>query len=305
VPAATGGGAAEPEPLPESEADPAGAGEVFDDLIQTVDGVRGLVTTRGGFPWAELRRAVDAAAVSLASSADLFWIATSPALPRDSDPVTFHQARVVVLALRVGATAGLDRERLLDVGMAGALIDVGLWALAAGGRGHDTTSPEYRSHPRLSADLVRCWDPPRDGIVEAVLQHHEREQGRGFPQGLEGEAIHPHAKILALVDRYAALTASVRPHEAILDIVRSKNEDFSPPLIKALLTEISVFPPGTPVRLNTGEHARVIGVNRDLPLRPRVEVLADASAPGPSAVRVIDLAATPFVYITGAAAEPA
>src|SRR4029434_11217632 len=41
----------------------------------------------------------------------------------------------------------------------------------------------YRGHPRVSADIVRRWGPPNEHIIRAVLEHHEREQGQGFPQG--------------------------------------------------------------------------------------------------------------------------
>lgn len=289
--------------------DPAAAHELFTRLIFVLERARDLVNASDPFPWPELHRAIERAVLSLATSAELFWVANSPAIPAGTDPVAFHQARVAVLALRVGANSGLDGLRLVELGIAGALIDVGVWALADAGRRIDPTTPEYRMHAHLSADIVRRWNAPSEAVVQAILQHHELEQGQGYPQGLRGEAIHPYAKILALVDRYAALTGSggargrTRPHEAIRDIVRSKNEEFSPPLIKALLSEISVFPPGTPVRLNTGEYARVIGVNRNHPLRPRVEVVSDAKGHTLSAARVIDLAESPFVYITGPATE--
>ena len=166
----------------------------------------------------------------------------------------------------------------------------------------------FRSHPRLSAETIRRWGPPDERIVQAVLEHHEREQGQGFPQGLPGASVHPHAKILGLIDTYTGLTApaslrpGLRPHEAVREIVRSKNESFPPPLIKALLSEISVFPPGTVVRLNTGEVGRVTAVNRNHPLRPRVEVY-DAKGQRPATPKMIDLSEAPFLYITGPVSE--
>ena len=82
------------------------------------------------------------------------------------------------------------------------------------------------------------------------------------------------AKILGLADTYTSLTVPpsarprLRPHEAVREIVKSRHESFPSTLIKALLSEISVFPPGTVVRLNTEEIGRVIAVNRNHPLRP-------------------------------------
>jgi len=293
-----------PAPVPDVGA----PDELFARLLIVEERARASVKSSEAFPWPELQRVIERAIGSLASSAELFWIANATTVPAGTDAIAFHHARVAILSLRVGANVGIDTARLVELGMAAALIDVSLW-MGADGRRLDPQSAEYRAHPGASADIVRRWSAPAESIVEAIQQHHELEQGQGYPQRLRGDAIHPHAKILGLIDRYATLTGSgatrgrSRPHEAIRDIVRSKNEEFSPPLIKSLLGEISVFPPGTPVRLNTGEVARVIGVNRNHPLRPRVEVLADAKGHALPAARVIDLGEAPFVYITGPATE--
>ena len=167
----------------------------------------------------------------------------------------------------------------------------------------------WRSHPRLSAEIVRRWDPPDEHIVQTILEHHEREQGQGFPQGLGGGQVDADAKILGLVDTYTSLTVPPaskprqRPYEAIRDIVKTRLESFPAPLIKALLLEISVFPPGTLVRLNTEEVGRVTGVNRDHPLRPRIEVMLDAKGQRLPKPKVLDLSEAPFLYITGPVAE--
>jgi hypothetical protein len=288
----------------------AGAAEpLFEELRLLLTRVRGLVKSPGPFPWAEAQAVIARAIASLESSADLFWVAGRATLPANADYVAFHQAQVAVLSLRVGANLGYERARLVALGLGAALIDVGLWRLAEGaGRRADAAleqQPHYESHPRLSAELLRDWAVPFPALVETVLQHHEREQGQGFPQRLQGPAITQDAKIAGLVDTYTALTAPppgrprLKPHEAIRDLVRSKHEWFAPSVIKALLSEISVFPPGTRVRLNSGEVGRVIGINRNHPLRPRVEVVSDSRGQVLATPRVVDLAETPFLYITG------
>src|SRR3990170_436382 len=215
-----------------------------------------------------------------------------------------HMTSVGVLTMQIGRGLGYDRERLLDLGMAAFVFDVGIASLPAG-----ADSAAYQTHAQLSAEIVRRWAPPRAGVVEAVLQHHERENGRGVPQRLAGGAIHPNAKTIGLMDTYTALIfprppgRRLPPHEAIREIVRSKHEDFATPLIKALLAEISVFPPRTVVRLNTGEVGRVIGVNRDHPLRPKVEVVADLKGNPLPTPKILDLSEAPFIYVTGPVEE--
>jgi hypothetical protein len=75
-------------------------------------------------------------------------------------------------------------------------------------------------------------------------------------------------------------------------------------LVKALLNDVTVFPPGTMVRLNSGEIGSVVAVNRNHPLRPRVQIVAGKT--GPLATRKItDLSEAPFLYITGPVTETA
>jgi hypothetical protein len=300
----------EPPPAPRRPAEPSEPSEpLFGELQQFLVEARTRVNG-SGFLWTHLQSLVDRAITSLMGSPDLFWVANNPAAPPGVDYVAFHQARVCVLALRLGVNLGYDAARLLPLGQAAALFDVGLWQLPAGvvERVDSLSGNElatYRSHPRLSAEIVQRWSPPHPGIGESILDHHEREQGQGFPRGAQGGGIDHDAKIIGLVDTYTALTVPpssrprLRPHEAIRDIVKTRNDQFPSPLIKALLSEISVFPPGTIVRLNTEEVGRVIAVNRNHPLRPQVELFADAKGLRLAAPKAIDLSEAPFLYITG------
>ena len=301
--------------LPFEPAPPAESAEpLFAELQLFLARVRELIRTGDALPWPELEQIVERCAAALAVSSELFWLANNTAAVAGVDYLAFHQARVAVLSMTIGASVGYDRSRQVQLGMAGSLIDVGLWQLPEGlPRRLDALTPDeqtqYRSHPRLSVELIRRWSPPREALVDAVLQHHEREQGQGFPQGLPGAAVSQDAKILGLVDTYTGLTMPpaprprLRPHEAIREIVRSKHEAFPSQLVKALLSEISVFPPGTLVRLNTGEVGRVTAVNRNHPLRPRVEIVADGKGQRLGTPKSTDLADAPFLYITGAVAE--
>ena len=304
-----------PEPEPRVPEPPAESPEpLFGEIQAFLGEAQQRLHGSGGFPWGRLQALVDRAISALARSADLFWVANNPAVPPGVDYVAFHQARVCVLALRIGGGVGYDGARLSALGLAAALFDVALWQMPeAILRRVDSLSGEelalWRSHPRLSADIVRRWGPPDEHIAQTILEHHEREQGQGFPQGLHGPAIDPDAKIIALVDTYTALTVPpssrprLKPHEAIREIVKTRNDQFPSALVKALLSEISVFPPGTVVRLNTDEVGRVIAVNRHHPLRPKVEILADGKGQRPPAPKMLDLSEAPFLYITGPVGE--
>jgi len=299
----------EKEPTPPAEAlsaeaeGAAGPEQLFTELLAFVGRLPGLAREGREFPWGWLQRLLERVIRSLEESADLFWLANNPP-SAGAEYLAAHMTSVGVLTMQIGRGLGYDRERLLDLGMAAFVFDVGIASLPAG-----ADSAAYQTHAQLSAEIVRRWAPPRAGVVEAVLQHHERENGRGFPQRLAGGAIHPNAKTIGLMDTYTALIfprppgRRLPPHEAIREIVRSKHEDFATPLIKALLAEISVFPPRTIVRLNTGEVGRVIAVNRDHPLRPKVEIVADSKGNPLPTPKILDLSEAPFIYVTGPVLE--
>jgi len=198
--------------------------------------------------------------------------------------------------------------------MAGCLIDVGLWQLPEGLlRQLDALSPEEAGPVPLAPAPVGGVDPAvvpaQRGDLDAVLQHHEREQGQGFPQGLQGAASSQDAKILGLIDTYTGLTMPppprprLRPHEAIRQIVAHQARALSVRAGQgAALGDLGVSA-GTLVRLNTGEVGRVTAVNRNHPLRPRVEIVADGKGQRLASPKTTDLSDAPFLYITGAVAE--
>jgi hypothetical protein len=310
------GGAADAATAPPSApAPPSGprtgteATRVLADLQRFLTDVRDRVRGGSAPSWLDFEGVIRRAVASLAESAELFWLANAAAGPSGADELVVHHTRVAILAVRIGLDVGYDPARAAALGMAGGLIDVSLWE-SSGPLLHrlDALSPAeeamYRSHPLRSAALLARWNAS-PSLVETVLQHHEREGGQGFPRQLAGPAIGEDAKIVGLVDAYASRATpssrrpGLRPHEAIREIVRSKQESFPPALVKALLSEISVFPPGTLVRLNTGEIGQVVAVNRNHPLRPRIDVVVDAKGQRPALAKAIDLSETPFLYITG------
>ncbi len=309
----------EPEASPAAETPPSPPQaheepeQLFAELLAFAGRLPGLARDGREFPWGWYQRLLERVIKSLEESAELFWLANNPP-SAGAEYLAAHLTSAGILSIRIGLGLGYNRERLLDLGMAAFVFDVGIAGLSGGGlgkagplSGEDLAA--YQTHARLSADIVRRWAPPRAGVIEAVLQHHERENGRGYPQGLAGSAIHPNAKVIGLMDTYLALIfprppgPRMQPYQAMRQIVSSKHEDFPAPLIKALLAEISVFPPRTIVRLNTGEVGRVIAVNRNHPLRPKVEILADSKGDPLPAPKILDLSEAPFIYVTGPVQE--
>jgi hypothetical protein len=98
-------------------------------LLDVLGRARAVTEESHPFPWAELRPAIERACAAGEASNGLFWVAHDTVGRAGAAHVTVHHSRVAVLAVRVGALAGYNLERRIELGMAGALIDVALWSM--------------------------------------------------------------------------------------------------------------------------------------------------------------------------------
>ena len=202
----------------------------------------------------ELQFTAEAAAISLSSQMDRrdiersnYATIRSLALAIEAkDPCTHgHSLRVQVWATAVAKALGLSGERLQTLAYAAELHDVGKIAVPDEilNAPRQLTREEWaivQQHPRRGMEMVRHLEflkPAR----EAMLHHHERLDGAGYPDGLAGGEIPLEARVLAVVDAYDAMT-SARPyrpalsHEAAADeLRRAAGTQFDPACVEAFL----------------------------------------------------------------------
>lgn len=137
------------------------------------------------------------------------------------DPYTAeHQQRLTQLACAIAGRMGLGAERIRGVWLAGQVLDIGKIAIPA-----DLLNLPRRLTPverQVVQDHV-TWGhrilqgiPFSQPVATFVLQHHERLDGSGYPQGLEGEAILTEARILGIADAVEAMTAH-RPYRGAME----------------------------------------------------------------------------------------
>ena len=178
-------------------------------------------------------------------------------------------------------------ERLLLLGLAGLLLGVGKVNLP------DTilqkrgplTAEEYalaKAHVLHSVELLRAAPGLPAGLEDIVIQHQERLDGSGYPQGLRGRQISVDGAIAGLVDCYSALTSvrpyaeQVSPSTALSMLYKLRGTLFNEMLVEKFIQCIGVYPVGSTVELNTGEVGIVIAQNLARRLQPRVMVILDA-----------------------------
>jgi PAS domain S-box-containing protein len=138
------------------------------------------------------------------------------------DPYTAgHQRRVAKLASMIAREMGLPEDQARGIFLAGLIHDVGKINVPAEILGKPgTLSPLeiqfIRTHPQAGFDIVKGVEFPWP-IAEAVLQHHERLDGSGYPRGLAAESVIVEARILAVADVTEAITAH-RPYRPALGL---------------------------------------------------------------------------------------
>lgn len=125
-------------------------------------------------------------------------------------------------------------------------------------------------HPLLTTTLMRQCGITHPLWLQAIEQHHENEEGTGYPLGLKKDQLVPEARLISLAERYVAMV-TVRgyrrrflPHEALREILlNSHQQDRLDPMYQTFCREISRHPPGSFVKLANGETGLVIRRGQD------------------------------------------
>ncbi|MCG8403032.1 MAG: HD-GYP domain-containing protein [Firmicutes bacterium] len=162
------------------------------------------------------------------------------------DPYTAsHSTRVADYAEKIGREMGLPYEQVEKLGMAGRVHDLGKIAISDDilqkpGRLSDEEFAKMKTHPKTGYDILSPLEIYKD-LLSYVLYHHERMDGKGYPQGLNSDCIPLGARVLAVADGFDAMTSD-RPYrnaksgeEAVKELVKNRGEQFDPAVVDAFL----------------------------------------------------------------------
>lgn len=221
-----------------------------------------------------------------------FALLAAPA-QRRTDYLPDHAFTACALSVAIAARLGLSAADVRIAGLAGLFADCGMSFVPEHIRNaerelDDIEINRVRRHPALSVallDVVRAVPGP---VLQAVYQHHERDDGSGYPNALRARAISDYARIIAVADAFAGASSPrpyrltyKRPYDAMAEIVRLAGAGaFDRTAVRALVETVGLFPVGSHVRLSTGERAVVVRANPHAVNRPVVRVLRADSLDG-------------------------
>ncbi len=201
-----------------------------------------------------------------------------------------HSVRSTVLAVVLGGQLKLPPHRLIELGVAALVHEIGMVRLPpqlymAGRQLTDTERKSITAHPILGYNILKDKQFPLS-ICLAALEHHERMNSTGYPRALGGDKISLYARVIAVACSYDAVTSS-RPYRdaregyaGMVDILKNDGKQYDDLVIKALVYSLSLYPIGSYVLLTNAKIGQVIDVNSDNPRYPVVLILGSRTPDG-------------------------
>lgn len=198
---------------------------------------------------------------------------------KHSDYLYGHCVDVGVFSVVIGMAMGLPKDDIYVLGIGGLLHDYGKTTIAESiiEKQGPLTPDEYslvKTHASAGYNILKAETKVDSRIALMALQHHERPDGRGYPWGINSEAIHPLARIIAVADVYDALTtdrvyrSAIPVYEAIKIIDAGSGTQFDPQVVSTFRKVAVPFYIGNAVQLNNGTAGAVLRINSSNPSRP-------------------------------------
>lgn len=254
----------------------------FNQAIKVIDKIMKLAQGNAQIPIMELRKALQPL---LKEELMQFKLISSLQYlsPDQSRYNNHHSLAVSLISYTIATWKGLEQGERTQIALAGALHEIGMSRVTSNFQ--DIVGPlspyeyeEVKKHTLYGYQLLKGTKGLNEGTILAVLQHHERVDGSGYPLQLKGDNIHLFAKIVAIADVFHALTSkrSYRGENSVfqaLEQIRSKEiGKLDPEIINLFISKMTSTSLGTEVLLNNGKEAKIVFFDQQNPTRPCVKV---------------------------------
>jgi putative nucleotidyltransferase with HDIG domain len=199
-----------------------------------------------------------------------------------------HSINVCILALTFGRHMKLARTELELLGLGALLHDIGKLKVPSAvldkpGRLTPDEFEVMKSHPVEGYKILKSDELMPLESLEVVLHHHERVNGEGYPDRLNGDHISLITKMSSIVDVYDAITSDrcyhdgISPYKALQNIYNWAKNDFDKHLVEEFMSCMGIYPVGTIVELNDGQTGIVLSATEKTRLRPVILLIKDSN----------------------------
>lgn len=180
-----------------------------------------------------------------------------------------HSVNTMLLAMMFGHTLKLDYDELVSIGLGSLFADFGMFMMPGmvWQKSERLTSEDWsivHRHPRESVKFIRENLNLPFSVNQAILDHHERYGGEGYPEGRKGDNISKYARIIMLPDVYDAMTrdnyyrGKIARHESLEYIEGGSGVLFDPDLVNKFSKSLVMYPIGCSVQLSDGSIGQVL-----------------------------------------------
>jgi HD-GYP domain-containing protein (c-di-GMP phosphodiesterase class II) len=193
-----------------------------------------------------------------------------------------HALNVCILSMSVAQEFGLERNQMHMLGLGALFHDAGKQQLPAQLRSKKDNLNQaelyyMKMHPQYGKEMVQASQNFPIPSIDVIYQHHERIDGSGYPDGLTGDDITLMSKIVSVINEYDNMTSgssekSHTPTVVLGHFYKNMQKVFSPEVIVSLIQAVTVYPPGSLVRLNDGSIGMVIRINHQDRMKPMIMV---------------------------------
>ena len=199
-----------------------------------------------------------------------------------------HSINVCILALTFGRHMKMQKADLELLGLGALLHDIGKLTTPTEvlDKPGKLTPEEYeimKAHPVEGHKILKGDENMPFESLEIVLHHHERINGKGYPDQLPASHITLITKMASIVDVYDAITSDrcyhdgISPYKALQNIYSWAKNDFDQTLVEQFMSCMGIYPVGTIVELNDGQTGIVLSATAKTRLRPIVLLVIDAT----------------------------
>jgi HD-GYP domain-containing protein (c-di-GMP phosphodiesterase class II) len=221
-------------------------------------------------------------------------------LKTKDDYTYLHSVAVCALMIALGKHLGLSDTELKDAGLAGLLHDVGKMmipddVLNKPGKLSNEEFEIIKQHPRKGWELLKGAPEITAIALDVCLHHHERVDGKGYPERISGDQLSVYARMGAICDVYDALTSNRcykngwEPADTIRKMAEWKDGHFDERIFQAFVKTIGIYPSGALVKLKSGRLAIVIEQTEKSLLTPIVKAFFSTKSNEPIMPEMIDL----------------
>ncbi len=203
-----------------------------------------------------------------------------------NDYVFQHSVNVAILAVIVGISMGLNQQKIYRLGLGALMHDIGKTAISNKllDKPDKLTDEEYeemKTHPNKGYEILKENEDLPSTSTIVTLQHHERVNGEGYPEGRAGDNIHLLSRIVAVADVYDALVSNrpyreaLLPSEAMEYLLGGAGYLFDRQVVGHFFRKVATFPLGTEIKLSDDRRGLVIENFEKYSLRPRVRIIEE------------------------------